>query len=243
MIDTHCHLLPGLDDGPSNTAEAVRLARSLVAAGVQTVVCTPHYSRRFPTEHDVVGDRVRELDTTLTTCSISVELRVAAEVSPAFALLAPLHELRLRSIAGRFVIVEVQPNTPATFFETASSRLAEGELVAVFAHPERCRAAQRRPRLLAVAHDEGALLQVVAPSLTGGWGREIAALAWMLLRDGRAELLGSDAHGRGRGGTEFEKALAVARTRLGEDRVHHVVARTPALLLEGVHPREARRPA
>jgi protein-tyrosine phosphatase len=239
MIDTHCHLLPGLDDGPANAADSVRLARWLAAAGVETVVCTPHYSRRYPTPHELAGERLRELRGTLTRSAISVDLRVAAEVSPAFALIAPLAELRARSIAQRFVIVEVQPSTPANFFEAANARLAEAQLVPVFAHPERCRAAQRRPRLLAVARDDGALLQLVAPSLTGSWGSEVAALAWRLLEEGAADLLGSDAHGRGRRGNELQNALDLVRTRVGGGRAGDVVARIPALLLGGVHPRES----
>jgi protein-tyrosine phosphatase len=239
MIDTHCHLLPGLDDGPIDTADSVRLARVLLEAGVETVVCTPHYSRRYPTPHEVAGERLRELRGSLETCAIPVELYVAAEVSPALALAASPAELRMRSIAGRFVIVEVQPNTPAPFFETAHARLAEAQLIPVFAHPERCRAAHRRPRLLTVARDQGALLQVVAPSLTGGWGSNVGALAWKLIEDGEADLLGSDAHGRGRRGIELQQALVLVRARLGEQRASDVVTRIPTLLLAGVHPREA----
>ena len=61
VIDTHCHLLPGLDDGPATAADAVALAERLAADGVETVVCTPHFSRRYPTDHAEAGERLQEL--------------------------------------------------------------------------------------------------------------------------------------------------------------------------------------
>jgi len=59
VIDTHCHLLAGVDDGPRTDAEALRLARKLVAEGVTTVLCTPHFSDQFPTPV-VVGQKRHE---------------------------------------------------------------------------------------------------------------------------------------------------------------------------------------
>ncbi|MDQ3434131.1 MAG: capsular biosynthesis protein, partial [Actinomycetota bacterium] len=42
MIDLHCHILPGIDDGSTDADEACALARALVADGVTTVAATPH---------------------------------------------------------------------------------------------------------------------------------------------------------------------------------------------------------
>jgi protein-tyrosine phosphatase len=46
-MDVHCHCLPGLDDGPVNTPEALALCRDLVADGIRTVVATPHQLGRY----------------------------------------------------------------------------------------------------------------------------------------------------------------------------------------------------
>ncbi len=42
MIDLHCHLLPGLDDGARTHRVARAMAQAAVAAGVGQIVCTPH---------------------------------------------------------------------------------------------------------------------------------------------------------------------------------------------------------
>src|SRR5256885_16303171 len=45
MIDIHHHCLPGVDDGPRNTAEAVDLCRMAAEEGIETIVATPHVLR------------------------------------------------------------------------------------------------------------------------------------------------------------------------------------------------------
>ncbi len=42
FVDIHCHLLPGLDDGPTTWSESVLMAEMAVADGVSTIVATPH---------------------------------------------------------------------------------------------------------------------------------------------------------------------------------------------------------
>ena len=42
MIDIHCHMLPGIDDGPGRLDESLDMARLAVANGITEVVVTPH---------------------------------------------------------------------------------------------------------------------------------------------------------------------------------------------------------
>ena len=42
MIDLHCHLLPGIDDGSRDVGQSLEMARIAVAEGVTVVACTPH---------------------------------------------------------------------------------------------------------------------------------------------------------------------------------------------------------
>ena len=42
MIDLHCHLLPGIDDGPNTLEESLELCRIAVADGITHAIVTPH---------------------------------------------------------------------------------------------------------------------------------------------------------------------------------------------------------
>lgn len=230
MIDTHCHLLPGVDDGPKTLEQAVALARELVGQGVDVVLCTPHWSSLFPSGHADARRACDALDAELRGRGISLRLELAAELSLAYAATQPAEALRLRSVHGR-VLVELVHDSLPNLVAAVVGRLAGDDLVPVFAHPERWQAAQRDTGILDTARSEGALLQVVAPSLTGRWGEPVREAAWALLREGRADLLGSDAHGTGRRGCELAAARGLVVERLGAACWERVAVTGPARLL------------
>jgi protein-tyrosine phosphatase len=230
VIDTHCHLLPQLDDGPASEEEAVALARGLARLGVFAVVCTPHYSRRFPTSHEVAREQLHRLEHRLRAAGLSIALSLAAEISPGYAVSQPGEELKQRSLGGRFVLVELLPDTPAVFLETALEHLLPLDLKPVFAHPERCAALQSAPRLLGDARAGGALVQIVASSLAGRWGSRIALSAWDLLDAGVIDLLASDSH-KARSPGNLQRAVELVRDRYGADALEELVERRPAQML------------
>lgn len=234
MIDTHCHLLPGLDDGPKSMEEAITLARDLVGDGVSRVVCTPHYSRAFPTDHDQAVALLGELRSALGEAAVDLHLHLGAEIAPALVSSAALPELRRRSICGRYLVIEMLSDSPSTLLGLAASRARDSGLTPIFAHPERCRAVQRHPTLIEEARAEGALVQVVAPSLIGRWGRAVAVAAWSLIGAGWVDLLGSDAHGARRRRVHLAEAAELVAERLGAEPARNLVETNPARLLGAV---------
>jgi len=230
VIDTHCHLLHALDDGPAKLDDSVVLARELVRAGVRRVVCTPHYSRRFRTDHARAAERVSELEAHLAQAGLPLSLSLAAEVSPAFAAAEPISELSPRSIGG-FLVVELEPTTPAAVLGTVVERLEKRDLLPIFAHPERCSSVRQQPRLLAEARARGALVQVVAPSLAGHWGSAVTGAAWSLLDSGLVDLLASDSHRPGRGARTLERAAEAVALKYGADTLADLTERGPGRIV------------
>jgi protein-tyrosine phosphatase len=164
---------------------------------------------------------------------------VAAEVSPELAVSADADELRARSISQRFLLVELLPDTPGVSLRTIADRVGKLELLPIFAHPERCRALRRDDEPLEDARSNGALVQVVASSLLGRWGPEIAGTAWRLVETGAADLVASDAHHRGHRRALLEAAELVSR-RVGEQARRELTEIRPRLAVSGIHPEEAR---
>jgi protein-tyrosine phosphatase len=235
MIDTHCHLLQGLDDGPETLEESVALARELIEAGVRTVVCTPHLSRRYHTDFDLAERRLAELETAVQAHDLKLELLLAAEISPALAVVTDHVELHRHAIGGRFVLVELEPDTAAGFALTIVEQLAGKGLVPVLAHPERSRAVRRDTTALVAAREAGAVVQVVANSLGGAWGNTIARAAWGLLALGHVDVLASDAHRPGQDGS-LAGVLDDLYERLDKDEVERLTVDTPEALLAGLSP-------
>ena len=231
MIDTHCHLLPRLDDGPTTEIGAVRMARRLAEFGVRTVICTPHFSKRYPISVAAATERHDSFRRTLTTLGVELETHLAAEIGPELALTVPRKELTSRALPSGFAIVELVSSTPASFVSALVQRFAELQLRPVLAHPERCVALQKRPALLDEARLDGALVQIVGPSLFGRSPSEIGTAAWNLIDSGRADLLASDAHREYSSRVQMGPIGDLVRRRYGAAALEALTVTNPLRLL------------
>jgi protein-tyrosine phosphatase len=237
VIDTHCHLLPGLDDGPLTLPRSLDLARALVADGVEHVVCTPHFSRHYLTEVESALDALRTVVGALTTAGIDLRLSLAAEVGSTFAAVRDVADLRARAFGRRFVLVELERAAPEPVLDTLVERILAAGLVPVLGHPERSAFVQRNPAQLDQAIAAGALVQVVAPSLVAGPESRSAGAAWRLLDSGRVDLIASDAHDLARRPPRLRAAARLVERRYGPDVANRLTTANPGELVAGRHPR------
>jgi protein-tyrosine phosphatase len=79
FVDLHCHLLPGVDDGPRTLDESVAYARAAVAAGTELIVATPHIEVVDVAE---LPDRVEEVRAALAAEGIDLSVEVGGELKP-----------------------------------------------------------------------------------------------------------------------------------------------------------------
>ena len=233
MIDTHCHLLAGVDDGPRTGPESLRLARRLVEEGVTTVLCTPHFSDQFATPVLVARERHGRLRAEIGIVGIELETHLAAELSVSRALATPAARLRARSFGGRYLLVELVRDTSREAAHEVCARLGSFGFVPVLAHPERCAAVQADPGLLTEAKAAGALVQVVAPSLSGRFGDDVWSAAWHIVESGVADLVASDAHRASATSPQLAAVAALIEDRCGAERRHELTELTPRRLLAG----------
>jgi protein-tyrosine phosphatase len=231
VIDTHCHLLAGVDDGPRTDAESLRLARKLVGDGVTNVLCTPHFSDQFPTPVLAARQSYDRLRREFDVFGIELETQLAAELSVPRALNTPPARLRVRSFGGRYLLVELVRKTPRGAVQEVCARLGSFGLVPVLAHPERCAAMQAHPEVLDEAKAAGALVQVVAPSLSGRFGNDIWASAWHLVESGVADLVASDAHRVSANSPQLAAVAELIESRCGLERRVELTELTPRRLL------------
>jgi protein-tyrosine phosphatase len=233
VIDTHCHLLPAIDDGPRTEPDFVRLARVLADEGVTRIVCTPHYSTLHDAPVSLVHDRLERAREVLTMLEIPLELEAGAEVSVERALAAPATELHARAIAGEFLLVELVADVPAQVPERVLERLAEEGLRPIFAHPERWLARTGALAIVDGLQNAGALLQIVAPSLIGTTSAHVWRIAWELVVSGRADFVGSDAHRAGGRRVRLRALAELLDERCGVERRMELLVGAPGRLLAG----------
>lgn len=197
MIDLHCHVLPGIDDGPSNTEEAVALARDAAAAGTKVLVGTPHVNRRYANDAIVIGERAAGLSAELATRGVEVEIMAGAEIALSRAVEMDAEQLSTLNLGdGPWLLVE-PPFTPfAGGLDILLLELQRRGHRIVLAHPERCPAVQRDPHMLSALVQQGVLTSITAGSLVGRFGSAVRRFAMSMVQEGLVHNVASDAHDR-----------------------------------------------
>jgi protein-tyrosine phosphatase len=235
MIDLHAHLLPGLDDGPSDEAGALALAAEAAAQGVRVMAATPHLREDFPDVRvEELASRVEALRTALARAGTGLEIVSGGEVDILWAQRASDEALRLASFGGRGtdLLVETPYGELPPLFEDLLFRLGARGFRILLAHPERNSSFQRDPRRLAALVDRGTLVQLTAASLAAGRRSRSARLARALVADGRAHVIASDAHRAGGARATLSEGLAVAAHE-SPGRARWMVTAAPAAILAG----------
>ena len=195
MIDLHCHVLPGIDDGPETIEGSLALGRASGEAGVRTIVATPHVNRRYPNDAATIARLVGELNERLRAREIAVEVLPGAEIALTSAVdMAPEQLADLGLGGGSWLLVE-PPFTPAAagIDAVVFDIVRRGHRV-VLAHPERCPAFHRDRAVLESLVRAGVLTSITAGSLVGGFGGDVRRFALGLVHDGLVHNVASDAH-------------------------------------------------
>jgi protein-tyrosine phosphatase len=192
VIDLHCHLLPGLDDGAVDLADAVGMARQAAAAGIREICATPHIRH----DHDVriyeLPDRVALVDEAVTAAGLPVRVRTGGEVAETIVEHLTDDELRAVTLGGggRWVLLEPAPGPLGDGLDAAVGRLRARGFRSVIAHPERHLGHDMVDRLVELVRD-GALVQVTAATMA----EHPASVGMRMLAEaGVVHVLASDAH-------------------------------------------------
>lgn len=195
LIDMHCHVLAGIDDGPESIEGSLALARAAVATGTRTLLATPHVNHRYPNDPDTIARLVGELNERLAAEGIALDVRAGAEIAMTrVGDIEPAQLSRLSLGGGEWLLVEPP-------FTSASGGIAEilvelqerGHRV-LLAHPERCQAFHRDPDLLEEIVAGGVLTSITADSLVGKFGDTVRSFALGLIHKGIVHNVASDAH-------------------------------------------------
>jgi protein-tyrosine phosphatase len=242
VIDLHCHVLPGIDDGPETIEGSVALARAAAAAGTHTLVATPHVSWTYPNDAATIARLVDELRARLAAEQVALEIRPGAEIAITRLVdIDPAQIPRLGLGGGPWLLVE-PPFTPvATGVDTIVLDLQQRGHQIVLAHPERCPAFHRDPRMLESLVHAGALTSITAGSLVGRFGGGVRRFALELARAGMIHNVASDAHDL----TSRQPGIAAELEQAGLGQLTDWLTQAvPAAILDGdnIPPRPAIAP-
>ena len=235
VSDLHVHLLPGLDDGPSDEDEAIALAAKLAGDGVRRVATTPHLRGDYPdVRPDELAARTAGLQERIDRERIDLDLVTAGEVAIEWAMAASDEDLRLVSYGqrGEDVLIETPYGPLPAIFEELLFRVTARGYRILLAHPERNHTLQNDPERLGRMVEQGVLVQITASALASSERRSRSRrLARDLLRNGHAHVIASDSHGA------IQRAAlsqgVAAASELAPNRAQWMVTEAPHAIVMG----------
>lgn len=199
MIDLHCHLLPGIDDGPDSLEQAVSLCRALVNNGITHAVVTPHiHPGRWDNDKSSIEQAYDILTSALSSEPVSLQLAMGAEVRVSDEILGMVLANRIPFLGqwqGKQVMLLEWPHS---HIPIGSDKLIEWlikrDIIPMIAHPERNKDVIRRSEKLQPFIDMGCLFQLTAASVVGNFGEGAQVRAHEFLQAGLVTIVATDAH-------------------------------------------------
>lgn len=238
MIDLHCHMLPGVDDGAADLAVSLEMARIAVADGISTVVCTPHI---LPTVYDNSGPTiclaVSRLQAALTQAKIPLHVLPGADVHIAPDLVEGLRSGRLLSVAGsRYLLFEPPHHVLPPRLQDCVFGLMTAGYVPILTHPERLTWIEQHYDVIQQLASKGMLMQITGGSVTGRFGRRARHWAERMLDDGLVDLLATDAHDTRARPPRLSEARQLVVERCGDEEATKMVLARPQAILDNLDP-------
>lgn len=233
MIDLHCHILPGIDDGPEDLASSLQLARHAVASGIRVSVVTPHmHSGRYENRASNIRSAAQQFQRTLDAEGIALQILCAAEVRLDHEILSWVGDGDVPFLGEwqgeRVMLLEF----PHSHVPVGADKLVEWLLKQgirpMIAHPERNKDIMRSVDKLLPFIRLGCLLQLTAGAVAGAFGEGARARAVDLLGKGWVTVLASDAHNLEARPPELEPGRIAAAAIVGEDESWNLVRHRPA---------------
>lgn len=238
MIDLHCHLLPGIDDGAPDLATALAMARIAVADGIREIACTPHiYPGLYANDRDGIACAIDVLGEALHEEGIELKLRIGADTHLVPDLLEGLAARRIPTLNdSRYLLLEPPHHVAPPHFEQSVFQLLAAGYVPVITHPERLSWIELHYPVFARLVHSGAWMQITAGSVTGRFGRRPKYWAERMFDDGLVHVLATDAHDTRRRPPLLAEGREAATVRMGNEEAQHLVVTRPQGILDNLDP-------
>ena len=197
MVDLHCHLLPGIDDGSKSMEMSLRMAREATENGVTHALLTPHHMNGHYVNHkqDVIR-RTKEFQEQINAHNIPLTVFPGQEVRINGQLLEALDrdDILFADTADKYMMLEFPDDDVPHYTNQMIFDLQQRGIIPVIVHPERNTKIMAEPDLIYQLLEKGCLSQITASSYVGTFGKKVEEFSRQLIEAGQGYVFASDAH-------------------------------------------------
>lgn len=244
MIDIHCHLLPGIDDGAPSLATSLEMANIAASDGIRTIFCTPHiYPGLYENTGPDIRRRVEQLQLILNDKGIELTLSFGADVHLVPEIYEGLRTGRVPTLGGsRYLLLEPSHHVRPPRFKESVFELIGAGYIPVITHPERLTWAEQHFSDFSDLSRSGAWMQITGGALVGRFGPRVRNLAERFVGDGWADVLASDGHTTGQRAPVLAEARERAAVLIGADEASRLVEGRPQAIADNLSADQVARP-
>ncbi|WP_416145281.1 tyrosine-protein phosphatase [Planococcus koreensis] len=196
MIDTHAHILPGLDDGPETMEQTKKMLDAAVKEQISGIIATPHgHHPNFKTDLKAMADKLEMVKNYITEVQLPIEIYKGQECRLSDKLPDRLDAGEALTLAGScYVLLELPSSGIPAYTVPVIQQLISRNYVPIIAHAERNQGIIEKPDRLRKLLLHGAMAQVTAGSVAGSFGKAIQKTAFTLIEANLIHVYGSDVH-------------------------------------------------
>lgn len=220
LIDLHCHLLPGVDDGSPDLATSLKLAQDAVNDGVTHALLTPHHMNGHYVNHKAdVLQLTADFQQALNENEIPLTVFPGQEVRINGELLEALRkdDILFADEGGRYMLLEFPSQEVPQYAKEMVFKLRQQGIVPIIVHPERNAELLEHPERLQPFLEQGCLTQLTSSSYLGRFGKKIEKVTTSMIKAGQGAIFASDAHALSHREYELSEALQKLRGEFGAE--------------------------
>ncbi|MDP9739948.1 UNVERIFIED_ORG: protein-tyrosine phosphatase [Bacillus sp. B2I3] len=221
MIDIHCHILPGVDDGSADMKESLSMARKAVESGITQIFATPHHlNEKYVNVKNNIIDRAVRLNESLQQHNIPLNIHLGQEVRIHRDIFTSLEKDEILTLDdnGTYLLLELPSGRVPTYTQEVIYELLLKGITPIIVHPERNKELIENRKLLFELVHEGALTQITSSSIIGNFGKSIQSFSKKIIDHNLAHFVATDAHNIGSRGFTLQQAYETITKAYGIER-------------------------
>ncbi len=234
LIDMHCHIIPGVDDGAKNKKDVCEMLLMEYKSGVRKIVLTPHYRKgMFEPDEQEVQSGLNEIRQVIRELEIEMEVVLGCEYHANSAMIKELVEYeRFRMNGSKYVLIEFSPRDNFTKIRNWIYELVKAGFEPIVAHVERYPSVTEKKELVQELIELGAWIQVDAGAILGEDGWRLKTISRKLLKEELIHFIGSDAHDSKKRRPNLKECYLYVTKKKGAQYAQELFFDNPRVLLK-----------
>ena len=234
MVDIHCHILPGVDDGAESPRETVELLKREYEDGVRAIIVTPHYRvGMFETPEEIIETEFRKVRRFLKKNGIQLQLYLGCEYHSHSLMLENLQKGLRPTLAGSdYVLTEFSSTHTCAQIRAQVYELVTFGYIPIIAHVERCPCLLKEPEFIADLKNLGAQIQITSGSLLKKDGWKIKRFCMCLLKEELVDYIATDAHHIADRAPDLQECALYLEKKFGIQYAERLLVKNPRNIIK-----------